>query len=55
MGKLTEINKNKLKNALIGIELSEKEKKTIEWLTGNEPETVNNICSIIEKAKNYKG
>ena len=51
MGKLIEINKNKLKNALQGAELTVVEKKTIEWLADCEPETVDNICSIIKKAK----
>ena len=51
MGKLTGINKNKLKNALQGIELTVAEKKTVEWLAGNEPITVENLCNIIEKAK----
>ena len=51
MGKMNEINKNKLKNTLEGIELTEGEKKTIEWLASWETETIDNICSIIEKAK----
>ena len=51
MGKLTEINKNKLKNALYGIELTAAEQKTVEWLAKNEPETIDNLCNIIEKAK----
>ena len=51
MGKLIEISKNKLKNVLQGAELTAAEKETIEWLAGNEPQTVENICSIIEKAK----
>ena len=49
MGKLTEINKNKLKNALQSIKLTAAEQKTVEWFAGCEPETVDNLCNIIEK------
>lgn len=39
----------KLRNAVSDIELSEEEKRTLEWLSGWEDSTVNNIVSIIEK------
>lgn len=41
----------KLKSALKDIELDEEEEKTIRWLAGWEPETVDHMVSIMNKLK----
>lgn len=42
-------NLKKIKDALKGTRLSKEEQNTINWLSKNEPETVSNIVSVIEK------
>ena len=40
-----------LKNAIGNVELTESEKQTLEWLSGLESVTIENLVSIIRKAK----
>ncbi|MFW6029865.1 MAG: hypothetical protein ACOCRO_06380 [Halanaerobiales bacterium] len=42
----------KVLETIKGIELTEEEQKSFDWLLTWESSTVENICSIIEKAKN---
>lgn len=44
-------DKEKALETIKDIELTEEELKSFEWLLGWEKSTVENICSIIEKAK----
>jgi DNA-binding CsgD family transcriptional regulator len=47
-----EKNMDLLLNALGNIDLTDAEKRSLEWLAGWEAETIQNICSAIEKTKN---
>ena len=42
----------RLKSVLEDIELSEQEEKTLQWLSEWEPDTVDNIVSIMQKLNN---
>lgn len=42
---------NRLKSAIAGLDLTPGEQRTFKWLTDLEISTINNIASIIEKAK----
>lgn len=42
-------NIKKIRDALKGTRLSKDEQNTINWLSKNEPDTVSNIVSVIEK------
>jgi len=44
-------NFSKLCHAVGSVELSPNEIKSLLWLAKCEPETVNNICSVIDKVK----
>ena len=41
----------KLKNAVSGVELTQEEEKTIEWLSEWEDSTVDNVVSIIKRLR----
>lgn len=45
----------KLIKTIGDVKLTEKEKSIIKWISENDPDTVNSICSIIEKVKKQKG
>jgi hypothetical protein len=49
--KMQEDNLKKIMMAMGNVEITEEEKKTLEWLSKWDPPTVNNICSIMEKMK----
>lgn len=52
MNNYQENNYQKLLNAIeAGVVLTEKEINSLMWLAGREPETVENICSVINKVK----
>ena len=46
-----EINLEKLKNVIGDVDLTDSEKKTLEWLSGWEKETIEDLVSIIQKAR----
>jgi len=46
------VNLGKLLKVLGNININEAEMYSLEWLSGWSIETTNNICSVIEKAKN---
>ena len=48
---MKEKNLQLLLKAIGDVELTEDEKRSIEWLAGREFQTVENICSVIEKVK----
>lgn len=48
---MQEWNLNKLLKAIGDVEITEKENHTLIWLSEWSTETVDNICSIIEKVK----
>lgn len=49
-----EINLEKLKNVIGDVDLTESERKTLEWLSGWESETIRDLVSIIQKARTTK-
>ena len=49
--KMQEKNMENLIKAIGNVEITSKEMKSLEWLSGCEPETVNNICNVLEKTK----
>ena len=54
MGAWEEINLEKLKNVIGDADLTKSEIKTLEWLSGWEKETIRDIVSIIQKARETK-
>jgi hypothetical protein len=44
-------NLSSLLDALNGVELTEAERRTIEWLATWDPETVANVAAVITKAR----
>lgn len=48
---MQETNLEKIMTAVGNIELTTDEKRILEWLSKNDPHTVNNICSVMAKMK----
>ena len=48
---MQEKNFNNLLKAIGDVEITNKEGRTLVWLSGWSTETVDNICSIVEKVK----
>lgn len=48
---MNKINLDKLLNVLGGVEISEKEMKSLEWLSQWEEITIENICNVIKKSQ----
>ena len=48
---VTEYNRRFLNGAIRDVELTEEEKRTLDWLAQNEMQTAENISNIILKAK----
>lgn len=48
---MQEKNFNNLLKAIGDVEITNKEGRTLVWLSGWSTETIDNICSIIEKVK----
>lgn len=49
-----EINLEKLKNVIGDVDLTDSERKTLEWLSGWERSTIRDLVSIIQKARETK-
>lgn len=49
-----EINLEKLTNVIGDVDLTDSERKTLEWLSGWETETIRDLVSIIQKARTTK-
>lgn len=49
-----EINLEKLKNVIGDVDLTDSERKTLEWLSGWEKSTIRDLVSIIQKARETK-
>ena len=49
---MQETNINELLKAIGDTEITQKEMHTLKWLFGFEIESIDNICSVIEKVKN---
>lgn len=51
---MQEQNLKELLEAIGDIEITPEERQSIGWLSGWSRETINNICSVIEKTKQRK-
>ena len=46
---MKEQNMQKLRTLFRGVRITDEERRTLEWLSGWEQSTVDNLCSVIEK------